>query len=503
MPYFYNDADGNRQGPFNVQQLRVLAGRRVIQPATRMVMDEGQQGLAWQIPGLYQFTFTDANGAERTVNSQELRTLATQGIITPATPLKTDGGFEGLARQIPGMKFVTETETPPHQSDDEMQENPSDEPPYTLILMWVGFGILCVLALIGFFTWTILAWIALPTAIVLLILASLAMNTRAENILEYQAGQGDIQAQYDLARRYLSKSKYDEAAQLFKLAAEKGHVQAQVALGLLYQKGVGVEKNPVHAVQWFQKAVDQGSSDAQYELGCCYMMGCGVEEDDIKAFDWFENAAAKGSFKAQAFKSLADVQYKMALAYLEGEGKRKDPVQAVTWFAKAAEQGHAEAQYELDVCDQVPFTEEEQWEIDRFYTRYGRNVNTRDSFGMMLLHTAVERKMNIAVIKALVLAGADIHAKGGSSDETPLHFAAAEGHIKAAKYLVSKGANVNAKDAIKDTPLHNAAYNSQVEVYKFLNSKGASCFAKNIDGKDPLDLAFKYGDSEMRNYVSR
>ena len=107
MPYFYNDADGNRKGPFNVQQLRVLASRRAINLSTPMVMDTGQQGLAWRIPGLFQFTFTDANGTERTVNSEELRTLAAQGIITQTTPLETGEGIRVLAEQLPGLSFAT------------------------------------------------------------------------------------------------------------------------------------------------------------------------------------------------------------------------------------------------------------------------------------------------------------------------------------------------------------------------------------------------------------
>jgi hypothetical protein len=117
MSYFYNDVNGKRQGQFNVQQLQVQVSQRVITPTTLMEMDTGQRGLAWQISGLFTFSFTDANGSERTINFHELRTLASQGIITPETPLET-GGIRGYARQLPGLKFETVEILKPGPSPD-------------------------------------------------------------------------------------------------------------------------------------------------------------------------------------------------------------------------------------------------------------------------------------------------------------------------------------------------------------------------------------------------
>ena len=41
------------------------------------------------------------------VSDQQLQTLAAQGVITPNTPLETEGGHKGTAGQIPGLKFNT------------------------------------------------------------------------------------------------------------------------------------------------------------------------------------------------------------------------------------------------------------------------------------------------------------------------------------------------------------------------------------------------------------
>ncbi|MCL2305993.1 MAG: hypothetical protein FWC43_11680 [Planctomycetaceae bacterium] len=59
------------------------------------------------------FFYTDANGQKRgPINDQQLKNLATQGIVTPNTPLETDSGHKGLAGQVPGLKFGTGTPSP-------------------------------------------------------------------------------------------------------------------------------------------------------------------------------------------------------------------------------------------------------------------------------------------------------------------------------------------------------------------------------------------------------
>ena len=58
------------------------------------------------------YFYFDANGQKHgLVNDQQLQALATQGIITPTTPLETEGGHTGVAGQIPGLKFNTASPT--------------------------------------------------------------------------------------------------------------------------------------------------------------------------------------------------------------------------------------------------------------------------------------------------------------------------------------------------------------------------------------------------------
>ena len=53
-----------------------------------------------------------------------------------------------------------------------------------------------------------------------------------------------------------------EAARLFRLAAEKGHSNAQFSLSLLYRKGLGVDQNLAEANKWFARSMSKpGSTD--------------------------------------------------------------------------------------------------------------------------------------------------------------------------------------------------------------------------------------------------
>jgi len=56
------------------------------------------------------YFLTDADGIKQgPLTEERLQTLIERGVITPTTPLETDAGHTGLARQIPGLKFNTAT----------------------------------------------------------------------------------------------------------------------------------------------------------------------------------------------------------------------------------------------------------------------------------------------------------------------------------------------------------------------------------------------------------
>ncbi len=142
------------------------------------------------------------------------------------------------------------------------------------------------------------------------------------------AKQGHITAQARVGRAFAIG---DGVAQDFKQAA----IWAQYNLGLHYQNGWGVEKNPETAFQWYLKAAEQGNAHAQNNIGWSYRNGCGVEQNIEEAVFWYKKAAEQGNQYAQ---------YNLGFCYLNGQGVEKNPETAFQWYLKAAEQGYADAQ---------------------------------------------------------------------------------------------------------------------------------------------------------------
>ena len=152
--------------------------------------------------------------------------------------------------------------------------------------------------------------------------------------------------------------------------AQTGNMEAQLQLGLAYDFGIGVKKNPSEALKWYRRSADQGYSEAQYNLGLSYELGDSVEQDDTEAMKWYQRAAGQGHTKAQlnlgncyyksqdyaravkwyrraADQGYATAQYNLGFSYDKGNGVPKDYAQAVEWYERAAKQGSDGAQHEL------------------------------------------------------------------------------------------------------------------------------------------------------------
>jgi ankyrin repeat protein len=103
----------------------------------------------------------------------------------------------------------------------------------------------------------------------------------------------------------------------------------------------------------------------------------------------------------------------------------------------------------------------------------------------------------------LLAQGADVNYKRPSDGVTPLHLIAQNGRAPIGGYLISGGADVNAKDNSGNTPLHWAAQNGHLAVVKILVDKGSDVNAKRGDGATPLDLAISKGNVQLVEYLKR
>jgi uncharacterized protein len=135
------------------------------------------------------------------------------------------------------------------------------------------------------------------------------------------------------------------------LAAEQGSPRAQCALAVIYERGLGVTRDPAEAIRWYRKIVDEaapppvlgeidwarGAADfAMTQLGFLYENGDGVAPDEAAA--WFRKAAAHGYVGAQTV---------LGIKYVEGRGVPQDSAEAAKLLGKAANKGVTRAQIAL------------------------------------------------------------------------------------------------------------------------------------------------------------
>ncbi len=135
-------------------------------------------------------------------------------------------------------------------------------------------------------------------------------------------------------------------------------------------------------------------------------------------------------------------------------------------------------------------------------------VNQYNKEGYTPLHMA-SRCNNLNVVKFLVSKGAGLEAKD-QEGMTPLHYAAMYHRYNNARFLIEKGAKINARDNNGFTPIQKLMYFTRVPFYQaskpggeyvkffeYMIAKGADVNTRSNAGYTPLHQAARWGDKTL------
>lgn len=124
-----------------------------------------------------------------------------------------------------------------------------------------------------------------------------------------------------------------------------------------------------------------------------------------------------------------------------------------------------------------------------------------DQMGERLLDASISG--NIAEIRELLSKGANVNYPDQELGDRPLHRAAMEGRVEAARVLIENHADVNAADNLGSRPLHWAADDGNMDMIRLLVESGAQAHALNSHNQTAADWAEREGHSDAARFLRR
>lgn len=166
--------------------------------------------------------------------------------------------------------------------------------------------------------------------------------------------QGGTYYQYRVGKMYAMsygvEQDYLEAARWYERAVQNNNYPfAAYALGCLYLRGQGVERDEGRALELFLAAAEhekQPNAYAMYELGKMYRKGIGTEIDETKAEHW-EKLAYDAFVSIEKARPDDRLQYRLGYMALHGIGTDPSPETAYFYWKKAVKLHNKDALYAL------------------------------------------------------------------------------------------------------------------------------------------------------------
>lgn len=136
------------------------------------------------------------------------------------------------------------------------------------------------------------------------------------------------------------RGDHAQATAIWRNLAEKGDADAAFNLGQAFRLGRGVAADSAQAKRWFEAAANKGHVDAQVSLGLLLF----DSGDRAVAMNWLKKAAGTGEPRALLV---------VGTALFNGDGVPQDPVLGYAYVSRAAAQGLAPAKSTLAEMDKI------------------------------------------------------------------------------------------------------------------------------------------------------
>jgi len=192
----------------------------------------------------------------------------------------------------------------------------------------------------------------------------------------------DEDTYYRLACEREADQDFQEAARLYRLAAQLNHVEAQLSLGDFYRIGRGVEQCDQEAVRWYELAAYQGNAQACLQLGWM----CELKDDAKTAVRFYLLPSRTDDPESLGPESLdPEVTYRLGCLYEAGRGTDRKIDMARKLFQFAVEKGHPQAQRQLGwMYDTGTGVEKNEKEAIRLYSLAASQGDARAQFNLGL-----------------------------------------------------------------------------------------------------------------------
>ena len=279
-----------------------------------------------------------------------------------------------------------------------------------------------------------------------------------------------------------------ETVEVIKDFAYDGDKHAQAKLGQAYMRGLGVKKDYDEALKWLQKSSEQNDEFGHYLLATMYYNGLGVKQDYAKAAHFMARAVSL-LHAGTLYRKDANIIYGRGLICRDGLYDVKPNKElALKLFIEAAQKGSIEANFTLG--DMYEYGKDVKQDYNKAVEYYANAAQSDDKRSLAKLKSLADTGNTLAKQQYEAIVNY-VRISLERKDYNEFIKICESGSLskfkeKYTKLKLSPNANYrNKKDFIDDNLLSLAATStSNVDIIKFLISKGADVNARTTGWRD-------------------